>query len=86
MFVHEHLRFREVALKCDIVGKEDNYKYLHCTRITLGNDLLFLFVNFFCKSVFEKFMTRSSSFIHLATSCEYDNVEVKEKSVVCHTS
>ena len=52
MFVHEHLRFREVALKCDIVGKEDNYKYLHCTRITLGNDLLFLFVNFFFASLF----------------------------------
>ena len=29
MFVHEHLKhFSEAALKCDIVGKEDNYKYL----------------------------------------------------------
>ena len=30
MFVHdEYLHFSEAALKCDIVGKEDNYyKYL----------------------------------------------------------
>ena len=41
MFVHEHLRFSEVALKCDIVGKEDNYKYLHCTRITLRKRFTF---------------------------------------------
>ena len=87
MFVHEHLRFREVALKCDIVGKEDNYKYLHCTRITLGNDLLFLFVNFFFASLFLRNLWQEAQvFIHLATSCEYDNVEVKEKSVMCHAS
>ena len=28
LFVHEHQHFSEAALKCDIVGKEDNYKYL----------------------------------------------------------
>ena len=29
MVVHEHLKhFSEAALKCGIVGKEDNYKYL----------------------------------------------------------
>ena len=28
MFVHEHQHFSEAALKYDIVGKEDNYKYL----------------------------------------------------------
>ena len=53
MFVH----FSEAALKCDIVGKEDNYKYLvalSVTRITLGNDVLFLFF-FSCKSVFRQF-------------------------------
>ena len=76
------------ALKCDIVGKEDNSKYQsHCTRITLGNDLLFFFFFFFLssKSVLEQFSTRSSSFhSYSTTSCEYDNVEVKEKSVTCH--
>ena len=28
MFVREYYHFSEAALKCDIVGKEDNYKYL----------------------------------------------------------
>ena len=28
MFVHEHQHSSEDALKCDIVEKEDNYKYL----------------------------------------------------------
>ena len=85
MFVHEHKHFSKAALKCDIVGKEDNYKYLVAlyTRITLGNDLLF----FFLQSVFGQFTTRSSIFhSYSAASCEYDNVEVKEKSVMCHAS
>ena len=46
MFVYEQLHFSEAALKYNILGKEDNYKYLHCTRITLGKDLLFLFFFF----------------------------------------
>ena len=56
MFVPEYLHFSEAALKCDIVGKEDNY--------------------------YKQFTTWSSSFhSYSATSCEYGNVEVKEKSV-----
>ena len=49
MFVHEHKHFSKAALKCDIVGKEDNYKYLVAlyTRITLGNDLLFFSCSLF---------------------------------------
>ena len=76
------------ALKCDIVGKEDNYKYL----VTLSSHRFrerFAFSVFFlsCKSVCGQFTTRSSTFhSYSATPCEYDNVEVKEQSVMCHAS
>ena len=90
MFVHEHHHFSEAALKCNIVGKKDNYKYLVAlyTHPALGNDLLFLFLfSSSCKSVLGQFTTRSLSFhSYSATSCEYDNVEVKEKSVTCQSS
>ena len=41
-----------------------------------------------CNSVFGQFTTRSSVSFHSysASSYEYDNVEVKEKTVMCHAS
>ena len=70
------------------MGKEDNYKYL----VALNTDhfrerFTFPVVFFSCYSVFGQFTTRVSSFhSYAATWCEYDNVEVKEKSVMCHAS
>ena len=49
--------------------------------------LIYFFCFFSCKSVFGQFTTTSSSFhSYSATSCEYDNVQVKEKSAMCHAS
>ena len=60
-----------------MVGKEDNYKYL----VELYTHV------FFFQVCFGQFTTGSSSFhSYSATSCVYDNVEVKEKSVTCHAS
>ena len=73
MFAH----ISEAALKCDIVGKEDSYKYL----VALYTHV------FFFQVCFGQFTTESSSFhSYSATSCEYDNMEVKEKSEMCHDS
>ena len=81
-------RFSKATLKCDIVGKEDNYKYLVALYTYHFRERFTFSVFFFsCKSVFGQFTTRSSSFhSYSATSCQYDNVEVKEKSVMCHAS
>ena len=57
--------FSKAALKCNIVGKEDDYKYLVALytqhfgeRFTFFLFFVFLFS---CKSVFGQFTTRSSS-------------------------
>ena len=73
LFVHEHQHFSEAALKCDIVRKEDNYKYLVALFTHhLGGRFTFS-VFFSCKSVFGLFTTRSSSFhSYSATLSEYD--------------
>ena len=74
-------------MKCDIVGKEDNYKYLVALYTHHFRERFTFTVFFSCKSVFGQFTTRGSSFhSYAATWCEYDNVEVKEKSVMCHAS
>ena len=58
----------------------------HCTRITLVNNLLFLFF-FFLQVCFWAIYDKKLKFSFiLATSCEYDNVEVKEISVMSHAS
>ena len=87
MFIHEQ-HFSEAALKCDIVGKENNYKYLvELYTHHFSERFTFSVFSFSCKFVFGQFTTRSSSFhSYSASSCEYDNVEVKEKSVMCHAS
>ena len=75
MFVHEHLKhLSEAALKCDIVGKEDNYKYLVALYTYHFRERFTFSVFFFsCKSVFGQFTARSSSFhSYSATSSEYD--------------
>ena len=50
MFVHEH--FSEAASKCDIVGKEDNYKYLVALYTHHFRDRFSFSVFLSCKSVF----------------------------------
>ena len=83
MFVH----FSEAALKCDIVGKEDNYKYLVALYTHHFRERFTFSVFIFCKFVFGQFTTWSSRFhSYSATSSWYYNVEVKEKSVICHAS
>ena len=53
-------------------------------RITLGHDLRFLFT-FLLQVCFGAIYDMNLRFYsYSATSCEYDNVEVEEKSVVCH--
>ena len=64
------------------MGKEDNYKYLVALYTHDFRERFTFSVFFSCKSVFGQFTTRSSSFhSYSATSCEDDNVKVKEKSV-----
>ena len=64
--------FSEAALKCVIVGKEDNYKYL-VALYTYHFRERFTFFFFSCKSAFGQFTTRSSSFhSYSPTSSEYD--------------
>ena len=65
--------FSEAALKCNIVGREDNYKYLVASYTHHFEERFTLLVFFSCKSVFGQITTRSSSFhSYSATSCEYD--------------
>ena len=52
MFVHEHKHFSKAALKCDIVGKEDNYKYLVALYTYHFRELFPFFVFFFPASLF----------------------------------
>ena len=61
-------------MKCDVVGKEDNYKYLLVLYTHHFSERFTFPVFFSCKSVFGQFTTSSSSFhSYSATSCEYDN-------------
>ena len=53
MFVH----FSEAALKCDIVGKEDNYKYLVALYTHQFRERFTFSVFIFCKFVFGQFTT-----------------------------
>ena len=87
MNINTSVTFSDAALKCDIVGKEDNYKYLVALYTQSIRERYTFSFFFSCKSVFGQFTTRSSSFhSYSATSCEYDNVKVKEKSVMCQAS
>ena len=75
MFAH----FSEAALKCDIVGKGDNYKYPVQLYTHHFRERFTFSVFIFCKSVFGQFTTCSSSFHSFsATWCGYYHVEVKE--------
>ena len=49
--------FSESALKCDIVGKEDNYKYLVALYTYHFRERFTFSVSIFCKSVFGQFTT-----------------------------
>ena len=74
MSVHEFntlATFSDAALKCDIVGNEDNYKYLVALYTQSVRERLTFSFFFSCKSVFGQFTTRSSSFYsYSATSYE----------------
>ena len=73
-----------LVIKCDIVEKEDNYKYLVALYTYHFRERFTFCV--LC-SVYGQFTRRSSSFhSYSSISCDYDNVEVKEKSVMCHAS
>ena len=73
-----------LVIKCDIVEKEDNYKYLVALYTYHFRERFTFCV--LC-SVYGQFTRRSSSFhSYSSTSCDYDNVEVKEKSVICYAS
>ena len=87
-YLYEHQHFSEAAaLKCDIMGKEDNYKYLVALYMNHFRER-FTFSVFPCKSVLGNLITTRSSSFHSysATLCEYNNVEVKEKPVMCYAS
>ena len=74
----------EAALKCDIVAKEDNYKYPVALYAHHFRERFTSHVFFSWKSVFGQCTTRSLSLhSYSATSCEYDNEDVKEKLVSC---
>ena len=69
-------------MKCDIVGTEDNYKYLvvlYTHHFSEPFTFFFFTLQVCFWAIYDKKL--KFSFI-LATSCEYDNVEVKEKSVI----
>ena len=89
LFMNINTSAIEAALKSYIVRKEGNYMYKYLVASYthhFRNDLLSLFF-FSCKSVFGQFTTWSSSFhSYSVTWCEYDNVDVKEKSVMCQAS
>ena len=73
LFMNILKHFSEAALKCDIVGKEDNNKYPVASYTHHFRERFTLSVFFSCKSMFGQITTRSSSFhSYSATSCEYD--------------
>ena len=76
------------TLKCDIVGKEDNYKYLVTLYAHHFREQFTFSVFFFLASLFLGSLRHEAQcFVHtLGYLVEYDNVEVKEKSVLCHAS
>ena len=53
MFVH----FSEAALKCDIVGKEDSYKYLVALYTHHFRERFTFSIFIFCKSFLGQFTT-----------------------------
>ena len=69
MFVHEHYHFSEATLKCDIMRKEDNYKYLAIALYTHHFRERFTFCFFFLQvcfwAIYDK--TLKFSFIGLAS-------------------
>ena len=75
----------EAAFKCDIVGKEDNYKYL-VALYTLHFRERFIFYVFFSWAIYDKMLKFSFILGYFVWLRDTLNVEVKEKSVVCHAS
>ena len=68
-------------------GKRRQHKYLVASYAHHLMEAIYFFCFFSCKSVFGQFTARGSSFhSYSASLCEYDNVEVKEKSVMSHAS
>ena len=70
-------RFGKATLKCDILGKEDSYKY----PVSIGERFTFS-VYFSLASLFLGNLRHESKvfiYTRLHASCEYDNVEVEEK-------
>ena len=74
-----------INMKCDVVGKEDNYKYL-LALYTHHLRERFTFSAFFsCKSVLGNLRQEAQVFIHTRL-LRVITVEVKEKSVMCPAS
>ena len=63
-YLYEHQHFSEAAaLKCDIMGKEDNYKYLVALYMNHFRER-FTFSVFPCKSVLGNLRQEAQVFIH----------------------
>ena len=77
------LFFSEAALKCDIVGKEENYKYLVALYTYHFYFFGFFFVEVCFWAIYDKKL--KVSFI-LGYFVGHDNVEVEEKLAMCHAS
>ena len=63
-YLYEHQHFSEAAaLKCDFMGKEDNYKYLVALYMNHFRER-FTFSVFPCKSVLGNLRQEAQVFIH----------------------
>ena len=68
-YLYEHQHFSEAAaLKCDIMGKEDNYKYLVALYMHHFRER-FTFSVFPCKSVLGNLRQETQVFIHTRLLC-----------------
>ena len=68
-YLYEHQHFsKAAALKCDIMGKEDNYKYLVALYMHHFRER-FTFSVFPCKSVLGNLRQEAQVFIHTRLLC-----------------
>ena len=84
------LTFQRSCFEMRYRGGKDNNKYLvaytHHFRERFTFSAFFLFFFFFLRLFLGNLRHEAQVHSYSATSCEYDNVEVNEKSIMCHAS